>query len=153
MVKKLTGSLGDSSFTIIEAKKDAPITQALTNERDQALVVVMIEKEKDEAMASLCVGLGVGYKKPVLVLKKDTHKLSRQVAGQISGQEPQIRLETFVSPAEALSIILAFIQKKHHADRRRFDVNLRHDLYEFISQEAKKHGISRSEMIRRILAA
>lgn len=108
--------------------------------------------QKEDSMAGLCAGLSISTKKPTLVLAHTSLLQNKKTKDFLASHKPQIRLFIYSSPKEVEDPVTAFLQKSKKQNRRRFDINLRSDLYDFVSTEAEKMGISRSEMIRRILA-
>lgn len=151
--KKVAGGLDKKETQVVLLAGEHSIFKQVSGAKDQALVVVVAEREKDITSASLCIGAALGHKKPLLVLFSKKLKLPTALGKVLKEQKTQLELCVYKDSKEALAAINKFVQTKHRANRRRFDINLRHDLYDFVSAEARKNGISRSEMVRRILAS
>lgn len=108
----------------------------------------------DISQASTRIGheltLAIQKKIPTLVL---VHKKSRSIkTGFFQGiRSPIVAFREYENPAELRLVVLEFINRYKDRKKVRLDINLRKDLYDFVSAQAKKKKTSRIEIIRNIL--
>ena len=108
----------------------------------------------DVTVPSMRIGheitIALGRAIPVLVLVNKQQRRPDSLFLQ-AVSSPHLQIKSYSDSFDFLMQIRLFLRTYHTGVKKRLDIDLERDLHEFVSREAQRKGITKTEMLHRIL--